>query len=319
MFLDVALILWLALPRPRLHSMLLWPLDAAVLGVLLGGLVMTGSLTGFMISGCMLLLCAWRALRGRNLVLFGLRLLCGAAVAVLVVAGSQRSTLLRPQRIHDIYALEAATGVSDADTPSYIAEAEYRALRAAGEPIKPYLLTAVQWAAYREAHDIAPVTLIPEEAEPLLQDGFAQAIRRIPVLGGRLYTVLGYARLHGLDAATSGRWGLLVEKLRDFAASPTWQMLIGRGPEPETTYFPLFQNFGYSHNSYLDLLTGFGVAGLFVLLWWFARTVRRGRLLGAPVEPDYRAALSLVRVALLLHAATLSMYSNRVFLFFLLG
>ena len=319
MFLDVALVLWVMLPRPGARPALAWLLDAAVLGVLLGGLAMTGSLTGLVITGCMLLLCAGYAFRRRRLSMLALRLLCGAVVAAAVVAGGYRATLLRPQPERDIYALRAATGAADADTPIYIAEPEYRALRAAGEPVEPHLLTSAQWSAYRAAHGIEPVTLRPEDTEPLLQDGLAQAIRRIPALGPRLYTVLGYARLHGLDTATSGRWGLIVEKLRDFASGSPWQMLLGRGPDPETTYFPMFQTFGYSHNSYLDLLTGFGAIGLGLLLWWFARTVRRGQFLGCPMEGEDRAALTLVRIALLLHAATLSMYLNRVFLFFFIG
>jgi len=329
MFLDVAIILWLMLPRPGVRRpALAWLLDAAVLGVLLGGLMMTGSLTGFLVTGCMLLLCAGYAVRrresegetrARRAGLLGLRLLCGTAAAILVVAGGQRSTLLRPQLERDIYALRATTGAADAHTPVYIAEEEYRALRAAGEPVEPHLLTSAQWEAYREAHGIEPVIPRLEDAESLLQDGLAQAIRRVPALGNRLYAVLGYARLYGLDTATSGRWGLIVEKLRDFASRPLWQMLLGRGPDPETTYFPLFQNFVYSHNSYLDLLTGFGVIGLGLLLWWFVRTVRRGEFWGLPIQKEDRAALTLVRIALLLHAATLSMYLNRVFLFFFIG
>jgi len=328
MFLNVALVLWLMLPRPGARPVLAWLLDAAVLGTLLGGLLLTGSLTGLLIAGCMLLLCAGCALlrresggetRARRAGALGLRLLCGAVVALAVVAGGQRSTLLRPQPERDIYALRASTGVADADTPIYIAEEEYRALRAAGEAVEPHLLTSAQWRAYREARGIGPVLLSVEDAEPLLQDGLAQAIRRVPALGNRLYTALGYARLYGLDAATSGRWGLMVEKLRDFASRPLWQMLLGRGPDPETTYFPLFETFGYSHNSYLDLLAGFGVIGLGLLLWWFARTVRRGQFWGLPVEKEDRGALALARVALLLHAATLSMYLNRVFLFFFIG
>jgi O-antigen ligase len=131
--------------------------------------------------------------------------------------------------------------------------------------------------------------------------------------------VLGFARRYGLDVATSGRWGLIVEKLRDFASEPLWQKLLGRGPDPEKTYFPMSSNFGYSHNSYLDMITGFGLVGFCGLLWWFLRTVRRGRLLGATAPQPYKVPLALARVALLLHAATLSMYLNRVFLFFFLG
>ncbi|MCL2810625.1 MAG: hypothetical protein FWD25_01900 [Clostridia bacterium] len=319
MFLNVAVILWLMLPRPNVRPAFLWPLDAVTLGVLLGGLVMTGSLTGFAIAGCMLLICGAGACRGRNLKLFALRLFCGGLVAAVVVIGGQHSTLLRPQHERDIYNLRTSTGSADADTPIYIAEETYRTLRAAGEPVEPHLLTAAQWRAYREEHGIERMAPRPRDVEHLLQDGFAQTLRRVPILGNRLYTALGYARLYGLDVATSGRWGLITEKLRDFAAQPAWQKLLGRGPDPEITYFPMFQTFGYSHNSYLDMLTGFGAIGLGLLLWWFVRTARRGQFLGLPVEQECHQALTLARIALLLHAATLTMHLNRVFLFFFMG
>jgi|GEM_PF-3552862 len=358
-FLDVAIILWVMLPRPGIRPALAWPLDALTLGVLLGGLAMTGSLTGFAIAGFMLLLCVVRACRGGENPstavavplplarevgaknessaetpyppcqrgeghgsgggILALRLLCGAVVAALVVAGGQRSTLLRPQHVRDIYALQVSIGAAEADTPIYIAKDTYRALRASGEPIEPHLLTGAQWKAYHEEHGIERVVPRLSNVEHLLQDGLAQGIRRIPVLGNRLYTMLGYARMYGLDEVTSGRWGLITEKLSDFGAQPTWQKFLGRGPDPETTYFPLFQSFGYSHNSYLDMLTGFGAIGLGLLLWWFTRTARRGQFFGLPVEAQCRGALALARIALLLHAATLSMHLNRVFLFFFIG
>lgn len=332
MFLDVALVLWLMLPRPATRFPRL--LDAAVLGALLGGLAMTGSITGLAIAGCMALACCWRICRARSrevrrgaLGALCLRLLCGGMIAAVVTAGGVQLARVRPQKERDIYAIRASTGLAAAETPAFIAEEEYRALRAAGEPVAPHLLTAAQWQAYREEHGIHPVEPRLEEDEPLMRDALARAIRRVPVLGGRLYTALGYARKYGLDVATSGRWGLIAEKLRDFGALPIWQKLLGRGPDPETTYFPMFQTFGYSHNSYLDLLTGFGAAGLAALLWWFAHAVRRGRFFGfavgaaesAPEDASVRAALSLARIALLLHAATLSMHLNRVFLFFFIG
>ncbi len=330
MFLDVALLIWLTLPQGFLVRGAPWmrcALDAAVLGMLLGGLLITGSLTGMGITGAMLVAVVWRtcraggeggAWRGRLGQLL-LRLLCGAMIAGLVAAGSLQLARMRPQLGRDLYAITESTGTVGADTPAYLAEYEYRALRAAGEPIAPHLLTTAEWKAYREAHGIAPVQFRLEDAEPPLQDGFAQAVRRIPVLGARLYTVLGYARLYGLDAATSGRWGLITEKLRDFAAIPLWQKLVGRGPDAETTYLPLMSTFSFSHNSYLDMLSGFGLLGMATLLWWFVRTVRRGRFFGRPVDPDVRAALTLARIALLLHAATLSMYLNRLFLFLFVG
>jgi hypothetical protein len=339
MFLDVAVILWLTLPHAGPFARRGWGalMDACVLGVLLGGLALTQSLTGIVITACMLIACGFvghgRRKKARDerpasvlparphgWAAFGLRVLCGLAVAGVLTVGFVRlERSLPPQKISEIYGYQSATGVADADEPNYIAEAEYRALRAAGEPLEPHLLTAQAWQAYRLAHGLEQMMPTLSEAEPLLQDGLAQALRRIPAVGMRLYTVLGYARWYGLDVATSGRWGLLVEKARDFFAEPLWQKLFGRGPDPERAYFPMFQTFGYSHNSYLDLLTGFGVAGFLALLWWLAHTARRRRFFGAPMGGEAGAALTLARIALLLHAATLSMYLNRVFLFFLMG
>jgi len=326
MFLDVALVIWLTLSRPKARSLRSWLLDTAVLGVLLGGIAMTGSLTGLAITGCMLLITVWRACarrgvepRARRIARLSLRLVFGVMAAVLFTVGSQRLALLRPQHERDIYAVRESTGVAGDDAPAYIAAEEYRMLRAAGEPVEPRLLTSAQWKQYRDTHGIEPFYPRLEEAEHLLQDAFSQAIRRVPVLGNRLYTVLGYAKRYGLDTATSGRWGLIVEKLRDFSREPLWQMLIGRGPDPETSYSPMLQAYGYSHNSFLDMLTGFGACGLAALLWWFVRTARGGRLFGLTVDKECGLAITMARVALLLHAATLSMHLNRVFLFFMIG
>lgn len=324
MFLDIALILAILLP-PRAGKML----DALLLGVLLGGLFLTRSLTGLGIAGCMLVLCGFALARRKPgqtkekvrgiWPVYLLRLVCGVAVAAVVSVGGMWFARRQAPKVSDIYALEASTGVAAQETPAYIPEAEYRALRAAGESITPHLLTEAQWKAYRQENGLSSTVLDPKEAEALLQDGFARWLGRIPIIGNRLYTALGYARLYGLDAATSGRWGLLTEKVRDFAAFPWWQQLIGRGPDVEKTYFPLVQNFGFSHNSYLDLFTGFGILGTLGLCWWFAHALRGKRFWGIPLQIETGAALSVVRIALLLHGATLSMYLNRVFLFFWLG
>lgn len=324
MFLDIALILAILLQLGRGKI-----LDALVLGVLLGGLFLTRSLTGLGIAACMLLLCGF-ALRKHQpaqtkerprgvWAMYLLRLVCGVAVAAIFSMGGMWLARRQAPKVGDIYALEASTGVAAQETPAFIPEAEYRALRAAGEPIAPHLQTEAQWKAYQQEHGLAVTVLDPKDVEQLLQDGFSRILSRIPVIGNRLYTALGYARLYGMDAATSGRWGLLTEKIRDFASFPWWQQLIGRGPDVEKTYFPLMQNFGFSHNSYLDLFTGFGILGTLGLCWWFTHALRTKRFWGVSLQAQTGAALSVVRIALLLHAATLSMYLNRVFLFFWIG
>ncbi len=334
MFLDIALLLWLSLPSPARASGSARLLDAAVLGTLLAGLLLTGSMTGLGIAACMtavcgFLLCARRKEgtppRSKRWAVYALRLICGMALALALSAGCTAWVRAHPIEIRDIYALDTATGLAAAETPIFIPKDQYYALRAAGDPVQPHLLTQSQWAAYCEEHDIPPVRLLMEEVEPYLQDDLARFVQKIPVVGSRFYTILGYARCYGLDAATSGRWGLIVEKLRDFSALPLAQKLLGCGPDPERTYFPLFQTFGYSHNSFLDLITCFGVIGSLGLLWWFFLTLRRGRFFGyavgeaTPEGDALRTALLLARIALLLHAATLSMFLNRVFLFFFLG
>ncbi|MDR3050744.1 MAG: hypothetical protein LBU67_03370 [Oscillospiraceae bacterium] len=313
MFLDVGLLIYLAAGWPALagggrRRALSLPVrlaDAAVMGTLAAGLLMTGSMTGLAVSACALLVFALRRRRAWR------RGLARAAAGLAVAAGIMIACalILRPLPQGQVLAQSESTGYVSGESPNYIDTETYRAARRAGQPIEDLLLTRSQWVAQRQAQGL-PV------AQPLPAIVPTGPWSRLPVIGPRIDQAVAFLSGAGLDAATSGRLGLAREKLLDYLDYPWWQKLVGRGPDVEKTLMPMAFCLGYAHNSLLDMLCGFGLVGFAGLLWWLIRRARRGDLLGGGVGQGERAALRYARVALLLHALTLSMYLNRVFLFF---
>ncbi len=316
MFMDVALLIWLVLspaaalaPKAWRGSMRVRLIDAAVVGILLAGMLMTGSVTGLAIAGLMLLgFLIQHRQRFGALMVRG----CAALTVVALVVGISALTVRR-KSFSDMVGGIVSTGVVSADTPNFIDQAQYRALHQAGQPLDGHLLTMREWEIQRTAQGL-PYTWEqkPGDLDP------NSPLTKIPGIGLRIQKVVTNLQTYGLDVATSGRFGLAREKIQDYRDFPLWQQLIGRGPDLEKTYFPMFYCLGFSHNSYLDMLTGFGALGLLALLVWFGSRLMGGQCLGMPVAGDTREALTYARAAILLHAAVLSMHLNRMLLFFFL-
>ncbi len=318
MAMDVALLIWLVLSPAAGLMAKAWRgharmrgIDAAVAGILLAGLAMTGSVTGLTIAALMLL--AFLLLHRKTcgaLLLRG----CAALVIMALVVGITALTV-RKKNVNEIVGGMASTGAVSDEQPNHIDQAQYRALHKAGEPMEGHLLTMQQWRDLRTEQALPGFWTVTPDASASAQSSFWS---KVPVIGMRVEQVTRDLKLYGLDAATSGRFGLAKEKIQDYRDYPLWQQLIGRGPDLEKTYFPMYNCLGYSHNSYLDMLTGFGALGLALMLGWLFYRLISGRFMGGVIAPDTREALTYARVAILLHAAVLSMHLNRLLLFFFL-
>ena len=307
MFLDVAVAIWLFLaPKGRVR-------DALVLGVLGGALVFTGSLTGL----CMAVLVLGGSLIALRKQGWALAARVARALVVAALLAGCAALVLHPPATggaKDILGWEASTGVVSGAVPNYLSPEDYARVRRGEAALDAVLETEAQMLARREAEGSVP------DLEPnRTGDAAERALGRIPMLGERFTRAYIYLRDNGIDYATSGRLGLMREKAGDYAALPLWQKLIGRGPDIEKTYFPLYQTLGYAHCSYLDLLTSLGALGLAGLLYWIYRVMQRRVFLGEAMPAPVSAALTAARWAVLLHAATLSMHLNRMFLFFFFG
>lgn len=305
-FANVAWVGLLCLPPRRTWQ------DTIMLGLLLLCLLLTYSVTGYLVVALMCcLLILPKAHRKERFIRFARCLLVAiplfACITFLLptlwAQESENSTETLPSIASEPLRNEQGEELSSDPADLALLPEEYEAARAAGE-------TPV---AYRR-----PLNLVTPVARLRIEQAEALAGQSNP-LTARIQDFLWCASTGNWDLLSSGRLGLWTEKLKDFAALPLWQKLIGTGPAPALTYMPLAYTLSYTHNSYLDMLYSFGILGFLLICWYLVQTTRKRRFMGVSLAgSDAGQALFYLRITLLLEMCSLTIYLNRVVLFFFL-
>lgn len=214
-------------------------------------------------------------------------------------------------------------GATIAETETVANASQQPAETAVSTDPQDLVLLPEEYAAYRVAGEEAvayprPLLLMTPVAS-LRMDQAEALTGKSNLLMARIEDFLWCIRTGNWDLLSSGRLGLWHEKLKDFAALPLWQQLLGTGPAPTLTYMPLAYTLSYTHNSYLDMMYSFGILGFGLICFYLWRTTRQRRFMGVSLTGTSPGqALFFIRITLLLELCSLTFYLNRVVLFFFL-
>lgn len=294
-FLGTAVHIHLSLERRRGRL-----IDAAITGVLGGAIILTYSMTGmlwFMLASVVLLL-VHRAELKPLFARIGLALPI-AAVCFALVSGyvmvrgvdSFERSMMEEKTYEEIY---------------YIMPEDYERIRR-GEAFEDVARRGGEIISEVERH-----TMSERNRQALANEAQSNA------LAIRIREALSRLQNGELDALTSGRYGLLRMKIGDYAALPTWQKLLGTGPDTALTYQPLAYRLNYCHNSYADALYSFGAVGFVLVMLYIFHLQRRRMFAGEQMSGSVARAIFMGRTSMLFGALALSMHISRVMLFFVM-
>lgn len=295
-YLSIAIMLVLCLEAEKP-----W-LDAVLVGILGGGLLLTYSMTCivcFFVTAAILLVV--RRMRLRSLLR---RIVMALPIAALFFGAVTGYVAIR--------------GVDAFD----------RGMLTENIHENVYYVTQEDYAKIREGADFHEVAkrasdVTPEEAQAQVVGMHKEALESGASQGTawiiRLQEAVERLLSGDLDALTSGRYGLVRMKLEDFGKLPLWQKLLGTGPDAVMTFQPNAMQMNYSHNSYADMLYSYGIIGFVVLVGYLVYIQKRRRFCGEEVIGNVASALFMGRMALLVSAMTLSLHISRVMLFFIAG
>lgn len=150
--------------------------------------------------------------------------------------------------------------------------------------------------------------IISKNEKPNIKDS-------IPMLQ-RLIQVNELYKSGKLNELTSGRLGLIEDSLKASFNRPLANMIFGDGSSIQLHHSSYFEHEKFSHNTYADFLNCFGIVGVIAIAGWIFNMTKKVKFLNVSLMGKERISITIIRIALLLFAFTLTYYTNRMFLFF---
>ena len=122
-----------------------------------------------------------------------------------------------------------------------------------------------------------------------------------------------------VDRFTSGRLPLIKTFMKASLNRPVINILFGNDATTKELFSDYFGRNKYSHNSYIDILYDFGIIGFIISISYvFYITKKDLYLKNYLIDSEYKNAIKLIRIMLLIFSFALSLYTKRMLLVFFL-
>lgn len=117
------------------------------------------------------------------------------------------------------------------------------------------------------------------------------------------------------DSLSSGRLPIARDFLNSSFKRPILNILLGNGPDTKMIYSKYFDNYKYSHSTYIDFIYNFGIIGAIIILSYIIMNFRKNKLLGMQIEDEKDSEyFRILKIAILITSITLPLSNEMIFL-----